>query len=483
MLKMAKQKPCRSTLLLFLFFLISRLPLVQSHGLLTDPRQRGAFRVQNRLVETINSSAPFDSFAHFPAGDKSIAKGSGKRSVIRHANNNWIPYEPLNPSFHFRAGVCGDEPGREQEHLKGGQYYYPEDDPIRARTYTQGEVVSFESNIVTHHNGFLEFFICNIDECGRDISEECFREGHCQQLLRAPSYCDNGQSEDCGPIDPAYPGRWYLPCGPFPNGQILYGGSKGSMQYQLPEDLVCDHCVIQWYWTGANTCNPPGVIEYFDGEHGPKWPDCIGQGGAIGGVTRVQRPCEGERFSEEYWQCADVRILPKDGNEGPENDDNGSDEQEDPPNSSGGFIPTGENGSFTPPKAPDGSSILRGNVNMPQPSSQSPLQKTSGAVPSVPLESGNDGILPMNGGVTGVGAFGQGLRPAGMGSGTEERAEATTDGEVAGDADTSNNSDGGRNEESGNESGENGLIGGIANDFPGKKRGRGLAGLSEGISG
>lgn len=195
---------------------------------------------------------------------------------------------------------------------QGGEFYYPPEDPFRTKTFEQGEVIDIEINVVSHHNGYFEFYICNLDTCSTDdISTQCFHSGHCEKLLRAPSYCDSGDSQDCGPIDPNNPGRWYLPCGLFPKGQSLYGGKeKGSMKYQLPADLVCDHCVVQWYWTAANTCNPPGVVEYFESENAPRWPPCQGQGGAIGGYTAVQAPCHGDKFPEEYWQCSDIRIIP-----------------------------------------------------------------------------------------------------------------------------------------------------------------------------
>ena len=92
------------------------------------------------------------------------------------------------------------------------------------------------------------------------------------------------------------------------------------MLFQLPRDFKCEHCVLQWYWTSANTCNPPGVVEYFEGPNGPKhWGKCLGQGGAIGGFTKVQKSCGADtdmkRFPEEYYQCADVRIDDVGGDE------------------------------------------------------------------------------------------------------------------------------------------------------------------------
>lgn len=67
--------------------------------------------------------------------------------------------------------------------------------------------------------------------------------------------------------------------------------------------------MIQWYWTAANTCNPPGVHEYFSGPDAPNWQNCPGQGGAVNGWSWNKPTCGGSLFPEEYFQCADIRIV------------------------------------------------------------------------------------------------------------------------------------------------------------------------------
>lgn len=286
-----------------------------AHGFISDPRQRGALKIDNHITQSLDEGAPQDYECHFPAGDKSRRPGAGYESIKRDAGYYWTPYEPLNPGFRWRCGVCGDELYGAQHHLLGGKYY---GDGRRVRTYEQGSIVFFESEIVTHHNGFYEFYICDIDRCGNDISTRCFEHGHCTRLLRARGPCDSGNHPHCGPIDRNYPGRWYLPCGG--TEPHLLGGRQLSLAYLLPPWLTCEHCVIQWYWTAANTCNPPGVREYFTGPDAPRWGDCGGQGGARGGWSSNKGLCGGEQFPEEYWQCSDVRIVPKaDRNHAPHN--------------------------------------------------------------------------------------------------------------------------------------------------------------------
>lgn len=305
------------------------------HGLLNFPQPRGVISARSRFTPFDPStdmfpSAPIDHKPHFPAGDKSGVPGSGLRSQIAaYDGRPWAPYAPYSSDFKWRAGVCGDPLSSEKPaHEKGGQYYY---DGAIVKTYLTGDKISVSMSVVAHHNGFMELHLCDTSRCENgDISASCFHNGGCVQLRRAANpMCDDGQSTLCGPVDRNYPGRWYLPCedsakvkpivnanGEEDDGKtyLLYGGTGGeynrskAIQYLLPENFACEHCVLQWYWTAANTCNPPGVVEYFEGEDAPKaWGNCKGQAGARGGYTKT--PLCGRKFPEEYYMCADIRIV------------------------------------------------------------------------------------------------------------------------------------------------------------------------------
>eukprot|EP00173_Palmaria_palmata_P001722 Plantae.Rhodophyta-Palmaria_palmata.ctg19985.p1 GENE.Plantae.Rhodophyta-Palmaria_palmata.ctg19985~~Plantae.Rhodophyta-Palmaria_palmata.ctg19985.p1 ORF type:complete len:181 (-),score=6.36 Plantae.Rhodophyta-Palmaria_palmata.ctg19985:382-843(-) len=120
--------------------------------------------------------------------------------------------------------------------------------------------------------------------------------------------CDGDQSKECGPIDTAYPSRWHLPCLKGSPGNSELMAENGSMLYELPSDLQCEHCVLHFYWATGNKCNPAGVADYFKGPDGPKnWGDCPGQAGAKGGLS-AQSLC-GDKFPEEYYSCFDVAIT------------------------------------------------------------------------------------------------------------------------------------------------------------------------------
>lgn len=291
-----------------LFLTLIFLPGVSAHALVVDPMVRGGLsgtRFQNSK-KPIDRRAPRDHYIHFPAGKKCNTPGCGFRSQKR-AVKRWTEFKPLRKGFGWRAGVCGDPKNGRQEHRRGGRYYYK---GKIVKRYRRGSVVNFKVSVVAHHNGFFEFHVCDVSKCGGDISPKCFaKKGACVQLKRAKNRkCDGGRSPHCGPKDRRKPGRWYVPC--ERPGRFYVYGQHNTMTYQLPRWLRCKKCVLHWYHSTANACNPPGVISYFKGPDRPRgWGRCKGQAGAIGGFTQVQKPCAGRRFSEEYYQCADISIL------------------------------------------------------------------------------------------------------------------------------------------------------------------------------
>lgn len=285
-----------------------------SHGHLADPPPRGALAGSSIYPsKPFDASAPRDFKLFFPAGSRNSIPGSGLRSQIAAAHRRWTDFLPMKPGFAWSASVCGDlKGGGRKDHLRGGRYYYG---AKIVRNYSVGARVSFEASVVAHHNGFFEFHMCNMARCPRgDLSAACFRiPGACRQLQRAPNWiCDSGWSRKCGPIDKKYPGRWYVPCPKRSrSGSFDIYGTRGTMRYLLPKGFVCNHCVLHWYYASADHCNPPGVIEYFTGQNKPrKWGSCPGGGGAQGGFASDKSLCTNRgQFSEEYYNCADVRIV------------------------------------------------------------------------------------------------------------------------------------------------------------------------------
>ena len=198
-----------------------------------------------------------------------------------------------------RHGLCGDVAGGAQPHLIK--------QPVAA-TWTAGQVVDLEIIVTAHHNGYVEMRLCSD---ANQLSQDCL---NANQLIRV------ARSDDVTPIDPAYPGRFYLdpPCDAsrpleadaygYNYGNQLFGsGHAMRMSYQLPANLTCENCVMQMYYMTANSCNPPGY-RTFDFPAS----SCVGDGGATGYWSPTLQDC-GAAWGEEFWNCADLRIVASDG--------------------------------------------------------------------------------------------------------------------------------------------------------------------------
>lgn len=248
--------------------------------MMCTPRQRGAYTEVQRCGSKVN-------------GPKNAAI-----DYCPHCLNN--------------GPVCGGK-----GHMIGGAFA-PRGSDLIVETYEEGQVVNLEAEIDTNHNGYFEFHLCDLDSCGSDdLDQKCFDTNNCHKLERVPHKdCENPNVDtayECGPIDKNYPTRWYLPCRKTGHvGVHIVGGKSGTMQYKLPKGVSCKHCVIQWYWQTANSCNPPGTVEYFSGNNMPFGTSCPGDGGASGAHNPQLRSC-GVGAGEQFWSCADVMVMPATG--------------------------------------------------------------------------------------------------------------------------------------------------------------------------
>lgn len=144
-------------------------------------------------------------------------------------------------------------------------------------TYTQGELVPMTVTVGTYHGGIFQFRI-------QDVLDNADPDGSIWDslpLLKVESfspqcdkYVDEGHTTGCGretcvqeKTCAAVP---LQPYGPFE-------AYKQDMMVQLPKDLSCKHCVLQWRYISSNSCWP-------DWTHCPE--------------------------SEKFWNCADIEIIP-----------------------------------------------------------------------------------------------------------------------------------------------------------------------------
>lgn len=300
-----------------------------AHGLLSDAPQRGVLFGSEFApdVDPIDD-APRDYTPHFPAGDKNGGIGAGLLSQLSVVNSReggtWTPFTPSTPGYVWKAGVCGDPLSGvgAGDHLRGGRFY---GNATITRTYTAGGILAMGMYMVAEHGGYTVLHVCDVAKCGGEVSAECFANGHCTVLERAPEAeaagCAAGTRGDCAPVDPAHPDRWYMPCPATLHSPIRLGGDETAV-FRLPAGLACEHCVLHWYWVAANLCNPPGVTDYFTGPSAPGWTaSCTPD---QGGYKPLIPEC-GKEVPEEYLACADIRIEGSGGGGGGGSGDGGDD--------------------------------------------------------------------------------------------------------------------------------------------------------------
>ena len=143
-----------------------------------------------------------------------------------------------------RCGICGDayDSAQPRAHELGGKYGQGH----IVAAYEQGQVISTKVYISAYHQGYWEFRLW-LDPS--DSTQECFAD----YLLEL----EEG-------------GTKYYPTG---NGYY-------DVNYRLPSNVVCEHCVLQWKYTAGNN-----------------WGVCADGSGALG--------CGNQ---ENFFSCSDISI-------------------------------------------------------------------------------------------------------------------------------------------------------------------------------
>lgn len=292
------------------------------HGVMCEPRQRGSiitaegrclYNKDLSLFDANLNNYVIDYCPHCSNGDtcKECPDSNRAAKTDYVPAGGWVIYDPINNIETARqASLCGDE-YLTTEHMLGGRFTPSryENVPIVNVSRTGG-TIDFTAQLDSNHNGYFEFYLCDLGACGAsDIEEKCFTNGHCHRLERVPHpVCEDvasNKEEFCLPIDPAYPSRWYIPCRKF---RYVFGGPSGIMRYKLPDGVVCRHCVVQWYWATGNSCSPLGMIPFLQ----PMLPEMTALCNALGGEKVAQNFPSGEcvngKIPEEFWSCADIQI-------------------------------------------------------------------------------------------------------------------------------------------------------------------------------
>mmetsp|Transcript_62963 Transcript_62963/g.109705 ORF Transcript_62963/g.109705 Transcript_62963/m.109705 type:complete len:434 (-) Transcript_62963:359-1660(-) len=186
-------------------------------------------------------------------------------------------------------------------------------------TFTAGGVLEVETIVTAHHKGYMELRICTRPG---DLTQDCFDE----HLLSRDT---QSAALDPAPVDESHPGRWYIPppavdwspdAISVPSANVC-SRSKAGTRYRwavrLPSDLECEHCVVQFFWVTANSCNPAGLPEYFSKGSTQTWITSQTGGDASGWwkpllsscPSAVVDPRTNNNGAEKFWNCADIKVT------------------------------------------------------------------------------------------------------------------------------------------------------------------------------
>ncbi|XP_001663376.2 uncharacterized protein LOC5577450 [Aedes aegypti] len=173
--------------------MVALLPsLAQGHGMVLDPIARGSrWRCNSR------APANYDDNGLFCGG-----------YFVQWQQNGG------------KCGFCGDNyaNARPRLHEIGGPFGQGE----IVRNYTKGAVISVKALLTANHMGHFEFNLCDLGVAGGE-TEECYEQ---YKLLDV-----EGRR------------KWYL---------NSTAATQYTVQLQLPADLVCEHCVLQWTYVAGN---------------------------------------------------------------------------------------------------------------------------------------------------------------------------------------------------------------------------------------
>jgi len=141
--------------------------------------------------------------------------------------------------------------------------------------YSKGQTIDDDIDVTAYHGGKFVFKI-------QDVGANNDPNGALWENLTPLAV--ESYSPDCGsacpvkePCAPAHQGGTGAAVGTCAQIPLTKGDHNGkyNIKLQLPSDMACEHCVLQWHWTSSNSCD--------------------------GGLA-----CSG---SEQFWNCADLKIT------------------------------------------------------------------------------------------------------------------------------------------------------------------------------
>ncbi|XP_056009098.1 uncharacterized protein LOC130051286 [Ostrea edulis] len=199
-----------------------------AHGRLMKPCQRASL---HRCYQDQN----------FPANTNDMALFCGGKGTQWNVNGG-------------KCGICGDPYNGAKPHEAGGKYATG----FITETYRQGQEIDATVELTAAHRGKFFFKICKQTNDYIEVTQECLDKSQLKVV-------QNGELKDYYAVTET-------------------GSAMINIKLKLPDDLTCEHCVFQWWYTTGNNWGR------FPGEKG-----CLGCGP-----------------QETFVNCADVKIEPRD---------------------------------------------------------------------------------------------------------------------------------------------------------------------------
>ena len=219
--------------------LLFHATIVQSHGFLSTPRSRNLVAYQDRVYYPITSADPLPE----DCPNCLNRGGSLARCGIMNARQ-------LNEN--------NDASSQQERNYDLPQNALGEPMPSNPQmTYVEGSVIDVEVILTAHHRGHFIFKACPISSTVEVPSQECF-DNHPLLFVKDALY---GAT-----IDTNYPERVYVAPSAYAEHFLSEDGFNSMLyQYQmkLPDGLVGELILIQWYYVAANSdCIHPGYDTY-----------------------------------------------------------------------------------------------------------------------------------------------------------------------------------------------------------------------------
>lgn len=164
---------------------------ISGHGMLMDPVNRGSrWRVDG------SEPRNYDDNSNYCGG-----------AFVQHQTHGG------------RCGWCGDNWGDStpRRHELGGQF----GQGVIVKTYSRGSVISVTARLTQNHKGYFYFRVCSLDQGAEN--EGCFERYRANMPNGAETY-------------------------PLPSDE----SRDYTLSIQLPHDLSCNHCVLQWTYVAGN---------------------------------------------------------------------------------------------------------------------------------------------------------------------------------------------------------------------------------------